>query len=102
MCDALSGFHAFSGCNITSGISGKCMKTFYKELTSNTDFTEVMKKRGELILVTDKIIDACEAVICGIYRYPCTDVTQVRYEMLFKGGESHGILPGNDALTLHI
>ena len=36
----------------------KLHKTFFKEFTSNKNFTEVMKKLDEAIPITDKIIEA--------------------------------------------
>ena len=101
ICDALPGFHAFSGCDTTSGFNGKGKKGFFKLLSSNENFREAMKKLGDDLDVNDDLLSSCEAAICKLYGSNCTDVNQVRYEMLSKGAESHDIPPTKDALILH-
>ena len=102
ICQALPGFHAFSGCDTTSGFVGKTKKSFFKLLTSKEPFRDAMKNLGNAMPVTDSLINGCKAAICKLYKSECDDVNRVRYDMLSKGAESHELPPTKDALVLHI
>ena len=45
--EAFPGFHAISGCDITSGFSDKGKTTFFKLLKTNAKFQNCMKSLGE-------------------------------------------------------
>ena len=102
ICEALPGFHSFSGCDTTSGFVGKSKNTFFKLLTTNAEFRQAMKDLGKELPVSDAVTAACEAAICKLYGHNSTDVNRVRYDMLSKGAESHEIPPTKDALMLHV
>ena len=102
ICEALPGFHSFSGCDTTSGFYGKTKHLFFKMLKDDQSFCNAMKKIGVEVTVTDDVIKACEKSICKIYKHDYNDINQVRYEMLTSGAESHEIPPSKDALVLHI
>ena len=97
---ALPGFHAFSGCDTTSGFLGKGKKTFCKEPVTNKRF-DAMRELGETTDISTGPIDKCEEAICSIYGYKISDVNRVRYEMLIKGAESRDIQSTKDTLVLH-
>ena len=101
ICNALPGFHAYSGCDSTSGFNGKGKKTFFKLLISDASFRHAMSKLGDEIHPSPRIMQACEKAVCKIYKHNYNDVNRVRYDMLTKGIESHDVPPTKDSLILH-
>lgn len=101
ICNALPGFHAFTGCDSTSGFVGKGKKTCFQLLQSDIGFRRAMKTLGDHVPVLESTIKECEKAVCKLYKHKGDDVNKVRYDMLNKGAESFDVPPTKDALKLH-
>lgn len=70
VCKALPVFHALTGCDSTSALSGIGKKKAWKVLTKSTVFQESLESVGQSFSVDDQMAKKAEAFICTLYTVP--------------------------------
>ncbi|XP_065671561.1 uncharacterized protein LOC136089469 [Hydra vulgaris] len=103
-CLSLPGFHAFTGCDFTSGFFGKGKVSLLKLMQSNVVFLEAFSDLGNNSFAKEKTCTALKKFICYAYGERNTvDVNEARYQLFRKGKYGEEFMPpNNDALDNHI
>eukprot|EP00117_Sycon_ciliatum_P011697 scpid10404/ scgid5699/ len=107
VCDALPGFHAFTGCDTTSAFAGRGKKGAFKLLCNNSPESAAARLAFSTLgaaftpLATD-VIDALEKFVCIMYNTTCSRVNDARYQLFCtRSLQSNQLPPCNDALLKH-
>lgn len=101
--NALTGFHAFTGCDSISSFAGKGKRTCYKALLSNETFLEMFSSLGSSQDVSDQLMDSIQRFVCALYGSKSADVNTARYTLFCTSAPIEKSLPPNkDALTQHL
>jgi hypothetical protein len=106
MCDAMIGFHAFTGCDQVSGFVGSAKnkaRTFSK-LKKCPESVKAMTELGNHEQTQGVLAEKCEKYICQIYDYPEeTSADEVRVKQyLARPHATHLLAPTSDAARKHI
>ena len=105
MCKALPAFHAISGCDSTSGLSGIGKKKAWDVLMSSEVHQESLGLVGTCGSLCEVTMAKCETYICNLY--PCqrraTTADELRY-LLFcqKKQKNERLPPTSDSLRHHL
>ena len=67
MCEALIGYHAFSGCNSTSAFVGHIKATGYKLLHDQRPFRSTLAKLGKSFVTDEELLQKGEEAGCALY-----------------------------------
>ncbi|XP_032218194.2 uncharacterized protein LOC116601475 [Nematostella vectensis] len=104
MCDALPGFHAISGCDSTSSLSGIGKKKAWDILQSNKDHQDSLSLLGAAENVGAATRSKCEEYVCNLYlKRKSTSADELRY-LLFcqKKQKSERLPPTSNSLQHHL
>lgn len=103
MIDNLMAFHAISGCDTTSQLTGKGKKTCWKDFEKNAGLGH-LQELGDSVPCSENAMKGAEKYVCNLYGHGnCESVDQVRFKMFVKGKTSiEGLPPTSDALKLHL
>ena len=106
MCKVLPAFHAVTGCDSTSALSGIGKKKAWKMISKSKVHQESLVSVGQSLEVDDVTAKKTELFICSLYtisnRIPAT-VDEARYIMFCQKAQSNIILPPtSDSLLQHI
>ena len=70
VCRALTGFHAFSGCDSVSALSGNGKSKEFGVLNRSVEFSEGLSRLGEHFKeVGEELSKTLERLLCAIYVY---------------------------------
>lgn len=105
VCRALPGFHALTGCDSTSALSGLGKKKGLTALLGNKENQSRLRLLGEDAEVNNSISEACEAFISSLYS-PSSGAgkttDEVRYWLFCqKGQRNERLPPTSDSLLQH-
>lgn len=104
ICTALPAFHAMTGCDTTSAISGVGKQKAWKVLHNSPLHQRNLAQLGREPVPNKETLDACEAFICSLYI--SLNITQtadeLRYQLFCQGNKkSEGLPPTSDSLAQH-
>lgn len=102
MCDALPGFHAFTGCDFTSAFVGKGKKGPFRICLTDRKYCEAMAQLGGSFDVDSVMLAKAERFVCRMYGSGETSVNECRYQFFCtRNPQSHSLPPCQDALIKH-
>ena len=106
MCKALPAFHALTGCDSTSALSGIGKKRAWVALNRSVIHQESLCRLGEQQQIDETIAAKCEAFICALYplsRKTAHTSDELHY-LLFcqKKQKSEMLPPTSDSLLQHM
>ena len=80
ICEALPGFHAFTGCDSVSSFGRRGKKVAFKFLASGLG--QAMQLLGQDLEVPNSLLELCERFVCKLYgKVDATSVSDVRYSL---------------------
>ena len=89
--DALPGFHAFTGCDVTAAFINKGKARPFDIMEKSTDFTTVFGRLGEDLSVSEDVVLGLEKFVCVLYGKPKTDaVNEVRLQLFVQNYAPQG------------
>ncbi len=92
-------FHALTGCDTTSYLSGHTKQSAWKIFT---DSHELLAELG-VGEITPAILKSAEKFMCKIYTVPQTDSIDIaRYRLFSKSVKPEALPPTSDALRFHV
>ena len=98
---ALSGLHAFTGCDVTSSFSGREKLTAY-ELLKDQKCAEAMRSLGQNQEVGDHLLELLEYCTCKLNGFDNQDVNKLRFSrFMTNSGASHMLPSCRDSLRQH-
>ena len=101
--NALTGFHAFTGCDSISSFAGKEKLSCYKTLNTQDNFLTTFSALGSEFVVTNQLLDQIQVFVCALYGSKETDVNAARYSTFCTTAPLEKSLPPNkDALNQHL
>lgn len=106
-CQALPGFHAFTGCDTVSSFAGHGKISSYKLMQKDVRYVETFSRLGEDWIVAKEVVDTLEEFVCRLYgsKDGIIYVNEWRYALFCaKKGlvESQNLPPCKNALLKHI
>jgi hypothetical protein len=85
LCQALVGFHAFTGCDTTSAFLRKGKAKPLKLLQGNRKFCDSFQMFGRNPAVSERITNMLENFVCAMYGRPSyDDVDQLRHDLIIE------------------
>ncbi|CAC5376850.1 unnamed protein product [Mytilus coruscus] len=105
VCRALPGFHAFTGCDSVSALSGKGKSKAFGVFTRSVEFSEGLSSLGETFEeVGEDLSKTLEWFLCAIYGYEINNIDELRFKMFCNAKNIHcHLLPRTkDAMLKHM
>ena len=106
LCKALPGFHAVTGCDSTTSLSGIGKKKAWDALTRCQVHQENLSLLGEQSELSQEVATRCTTFICSLYassKKTPTSVDELRYLMFCQRKQKSELLPPtSDSLGLHL
>ena len=106
LCKALPGFHAVTGCDSTSSLSGIGKKRAWDVLTRFQVHQESLSLLGEQSELSQEVTTRCTTFICNLYpslKKTSTSVDELRYLMFCQRKQKSELLPPTSgSLILHL
>ena len=106
LCNALLGFHALTGCDSNSALSGLGKKKGFNVLLDSKEHQTSLGQLGEEPELSNSTSEACEAFICAMYsttKGAGRKVNNVRYwQFCQKGQRNENLPPTFDSLQQHM
>ncbi|CAC5416826.1 unnamed protein product [Mytilus coruscus] len=102
---ALPGFHAFTGCDSVSALSGKGKSKAFGVLTSSVEFSEGLSCLGETFEeVGEELSKTFERFLCALYGYEINNIDELRFRIFCNAKNIHcHLLPATkDAMLKHM
>lgn len=85
ICNALPGFHAFTGCDYTASFFGKWKIKPFDILTKHTEICEAFAKLGQSDVIPNDVMVQIERFVCHMYQHPKFDnINKVRLSTFIK------------------
>ena len=82
ICEALIGYHAFSGCDSVSAFVGQGKAKGLKMVKNCEAFRNTMAKIGRAFIIDEQLFQDSEAAICCLYgHHGETDVNKLRFSL---------------------
>lgn len=108
-CNALIGFHAFTGNDYVSSFFRKGKSLCWKTMIKNNEYLDCFKTLGNQWDVSDELKLTLEKYVCSLYSSSKKDVNEVRMDIFMKKQKSNNQIvdlsilpPCKSTLTLHI
>ncbi len=109
VCKALPPYHALTGCDSVSALSGRGKKDGLELLKTDNKLCKLLSNVGDSLELDKKDKQNVEKFVCRLYGYEAQNVNDVRIAM-FKEGvgkgksvpDSNKLPPTSDALAKHI
>eukprot|EP00794_Sanderia_malayensis_P001844 gene1844-2077_t len=104
LCEALVGFHAFTGCDSTSAFFSKGKIKNLKVLDDNPVFVNTFKRVGSAFTASSLLVKEIEKFVCLLYgQKQVDDVDLARYNLFRLGKYCSSDMPcTKDSLKKHI
>ncbi|CAC5360780.1 unnamed protein product [Mytilus coruscus] len=105
VCRALPGFHAFTGCDSVSALSGKGKSKAFGVLTRSVEFSEGLSRLGETFEeVGEELSKTLERFLCAIYGYEINNIDELRFRIFCnaKNIHCHLLPPTKDTMLKHM
>ena len=101
VCQALSGLHAFTGCDSTSAFSGRGKKAAFIMLLAGK--VAAMRLLGQDFEGSDELVVLCEQFVACLYNKPDVDeINELRYQLFCANpSKSSSLPPTKDACALY-
>ena len=103
ICEALPGFHAFTGCDLVSSFGRRGKKVAFKLLASGLG--QATQLLGQDLEVPNSLLELCERFVCKLYgKVVATSVSDVRYSLFCQASRTsyEDLPPTQDALFQHV
>ena len=103
MCNALPGFHAFTGCDTTSSFARRGKSSAFKLIASGEVLA--MTNLGSTLQPEDHLLSSCEKFVCRMYgKDSFSAANDLRYHLFCTSAmKSYADLPPtDDALAQHV
>ena len=85
LCKALSGFHAFTGCDYHPAFFRKGKQLPFKILKKKTEFQKASASSEDTSIDTDDTFAKIESSVCSMYGYESTQkINNVRFQMFLQ------------------
>ena len=103
VCRALTGFHAFSGCDSVSALSGKGKSKAFGVLNRSVEFSEGLSRLGENFKeVGEELSKTLERFLCAIYGYDYNNINEFQICFAMQKHSLSSTDPTKDAMLKHI
>jgi len=106
LCTTLPAYHALTGCDSTSSLSGIGKKSSFGILRKSPEHQKGLQNLGQTPSVTETTNSDCEKFICNLYtsvQHAGTTCDMVRYWLFCqKKQRNEGLPPTSDSMSLHI
>ncbi len=89
ICEALPGYHAFTGCDFTASFFGKGKVRPFKLMRKSPCAIRAFSRLGESEFLEEKYCNEIELFVCSIYNVPTAKTTNDARIMLFHKKYSH-------------
>ena len=82
LCEALIGYHSFTGCDSVSAFAGKGKKKPWKIVLNSTEYVKAFKNLGTLWHISVEQLEVLEMFVCNMYcKSGGRDVNEFRYKI---------------------
>ena len=82
LCEALVGYHAFTGCDSVSAFAGKGKKKPWKIVQSSAAYVEAFRNLGKFWDISTELLDTLEMFVCKLYcNSGGSDLNELRYKI---------------------
>ena len=82
LCEALVGYHAFTGCDSVSTFAGKGKKKAWKIVQSSAEYVEAFRNLGKFWDISTELLDTLEMFVCKLYcKSGGSDLNELRYKI---------------------
>lgn len=106
LCRALPGFHALTGCDSNSALSGLGKKKGLSILLQSEEYQCSLGQLGEEPELSSSTSEACEVFVCSVYttaKKAGRKVNDIRYWLFCqKGQKNESLPPTSDSLVQHM
>ena len=99
--EALTGFHAFTGCDSTSSLKGKGKIKPFQLMISSPHHLETFSQLGKTWELTEQQLENLEAFVCCLYGQSTKSVNEARHNIFrLTCKTDHNLPPNKDSLNL--